>query len=105
MNGTGSLIWEVIKAYLASRVAFVGFRWLNPRESQDDPDCAMGAVDLELGPDLVNYAGAFTLVLQRLDRRVNTDHPIFVYLGKCAERGESAAVTVTISVRRRERVE
>jgi len=101
MAGKGGLMWTIVKGYLSSQVALLAFRWLSPRESQDDPDCAVGEVDLDLGPDLVNYAGAFTLVLQKLDKRVNTDHPIFVYLGECAERGEPAAVTVTISVRPR----
>lgn len=106
-NGKGNLMWNMIKVYLASLVRLVAFRWLSPRQSQDDPHCAVGEVDLELGPNLVNYAGAFTLVLQKLDPRVNTDHPIFVYLGEAAERGTVAAVTVTISVREtpRERVQ
>lgn len=100
-----SVIWSMIKGYLTKHVLFVAFRWLSPRASQANPDCAMGEVDLDLGPGIVNYAGAFTLLLQKLDRRVNTDHPIFVYLGECAERGEDAAVTVTISLRRRERLQ
>ena len=100
-----SVIWTIVKTYLASRLSLVAFRWLSPRQSQAGPECAVGELDLELGVETVNYAGAFTLILQKLDRRVNTDHPIFKYAGECAEKGESARITATISLRRTDPVE
>lgn len=100
-----NVIWAMVKGFLASRLALVAFRWLSPRETQADPECAVGELDLEVAAGTVNYVGAFTLILQKLDSRVNTDHPIFLYAGQCAEKGESAKVTATISLRRTDPVE
>jgi len=92
---------EIAKGYLKSIARFVGARWIDPRDSQQDSECAVTEVDLDLTPDALNYLGAFLLLLKRHDPRVNTDHPVFQYLGEQAEARQDAAVTFTISVRRR----
>ncbi len=99
-----SVVWTMVKGFLASKLVLVALRWLSPRETQTDPECAVVEIDLELGVETVNYAGAFTLILQKLDQRVNTDHPIFMYAGECAEKGVPAKVTATISLRRTDQV-
>jgi hypothetical protein len=96
-----TVIKEVAKAYLKSIVRFIGARWISPRDSHEDSECAVTEVDLDLTPDALNYLGAFLLLLRKHDPRVNTDHPVFQYLGRQAENREDAAVTFTISVRRR----
>jgi hypothetical protein len=93
---------EMFKAYLKSLVAFVGGRWVSPRDSQDDPECAVVEIDVDLGADALNYIGVWIALLKQFDPRVNTDHPVFRHLGESAERRQSAPVTFTISLRRRE---
>lgn len=92
---------EMFKSYLKSIVAFVGGRWVSPRDSRDDPECAVVEIDVDLSPAALNLIGIWIALLKRFDERVNTDHPIFVYLGETAEKGLSARVTFTISLRRR----
>lgn len=92
---------EIAKGYLKSIVRFIGARWISPRDSQEASECVVTEVDLDLTPDALNYLGAFLLLLRKYDQRVNTDHPVFQYLGQQAEKREDAAVTVTISVKRR----
>ena len=81
-----NLIKGFLKEYLKTIVHFVRARWISPRDSQDDPDCAVVEFDLDLTPDALNYLGAFLLLLRKHDPRVNTDHPVFQYLGEQAEK-------------------
>lgn len=92
---------EIAKGYLKSIARFIAARWIDPRDSQEDSECAVTEVDLDLSPDALNYLGAFLLLLRKHDPRVNTDHPVFQYLGEQAEGRKDAEVTFTISVRRR----
>ncbi len=94
-------IKEMAKAYFKTIARFIGGRWISPRDSQDDPECAVVDVDLDLTPDAINYLGAFLLLLRKHDPRVNTDHPVFQYLGQQAEKREDAEVTFTIGVKLR----
>ena len=96
-----NLLWEMLKVYLKSIGTILGARWVSPRDSIEDPECAVMEVDLDLMPAALNHIGAFLLLLQRFDRRVNTDHPIFRYLGEAAENGEAGIVTITLSLKRR----
>ena len=99
----GTVLKEVFKAYLKSIARFMGARWISPRDTrEDDPDVAVMEVDLDLTPDALNFLGAFLLLLARHDPRVNTDHPVFQYLGQRAEKREDAEVTFLISLKRRE---
>lgn len=99
--GKGKFMKDVFKAYLKSIAAFVGGRWVSPRDSQDDPHCAVVEIDADLSPAALNFIGIWVALLKQFDQRVNTDHPIFQYLGETAEKGLSARVTFTISLRRR----
>lgn len=98
----GRAVWkELAKAYLKSIARFVGARWVSPRESHDDPECAVMEIDLDLTPDALNFLGAFIMLLARHDPRVNTDHPVFQYLGTKAENREDASVTFNVSLKER----
>lgn len=97
----GTVIKELAKAYLKSIARFIGARWISPRDTQDDPECAVMEVDLDLTPDALNFLGAFILLLARHDKRVNTDHPVFQYLGEQSQNREDAEVTFMVSLKRR----
>ncbi|KKN15025.1 hypothetical protein LCGC14_0990270 [marine sediment metagenome] len=96
---------EVVKAYLKTIIRFVGARWISPRDTKDDPECAVMEVELDLTPDALNFLGAFIMLLARYDPRVNTDHPVFQYLGERAEERENAEVTFLISLKERKPAE
>lgn len=97
------MFWQIAMAYLKTVARFIGMRWIDPRESQQDSEYAVTEVDLDLTPDALNYLGAFLLLLKRWDQRVNTDHPVFQYLGEQAEARKDAEVTFSISVKRRKK--
>jgi len=91
----------MLKNYLKSIAVFVAGRWVSPRDSREDPDCAVVEIDADLSPTALNFIGIWVALLKKFDDRINTDHPIFMYLGETAEKGLSARVTFTISLRRR----
>lgn len=105
LNAGGAIIKEVVKAYLKKIFLFIGARWISPREADADRDCAVMEIDVDLTPDALNFTGAFLLLLAKHDQRVNTDHPVFQYLGQQAQKRENAEVTVLISLKQRRKVE
>jgi len=92
---------QMFKTYIKSIAVFVAGRWVSPRDSREDPDCAVVEVDADLSPTALKFIGLWVALLKKFDNRINTDHPIFMYLGETAEKGLSARVTFTISLRRR----
>lgn len=92
---------EMAKAYLKSIAKFIGARWISPRETDADRDCAVMEIEVDLTPDALNFLGVFLLLLAKHDNRVNTDHPVFQYLGQQAQEGQDAEVTFLISLKRR----
>lgn len=95
-------IWKtVIVAYLKPIVKFIGARWLSPRHSENAPECAVMEIDLDLSPDGLNFLGAFLTGLSKFDSRVNTDHPVFMYLGKQAEMRQDSEIRFTVFLQRR----
>lgn len=74
-------------------------RWLRPSESSEDQDCAVMEFDLEFSPDAVKMTGFVTFILRLLDSRVDTDHPLFHYLGQQQEKNEASKLTMTVLVR------
>ncbi len=101
MRGKFDFMKEMLKSYLKSIAVFVAGRWVSPRDSREDPDCAVAEIDADLSPTALNFIGIWVALLKKFDDRINTDHPIFMYLGETAEKGLSARVTFTISLRRR----
>lgn len=106
MNSAGgAILKEVVKAYIKKIVHFMGARWISPRETDADRDCAVMEIEVDLTPDALNFLGAFLLLLAKHDNRVNTDHPVFQYLGEQAQKRENAEVTFLISLKQRRKVE
>ena len=89
------------KERLEEFVIYRSARWLSPRTSQDDPNCAMIEVDIDLKPEPLDELASIVVVLKQFLPNLNTDHPLFVYLGDQSQKGESAAVTLKLSVRPR----
>jgi len=103
MGMGGSVIVEIVKAYLKSIARFVSARWISPRDTPEtDQECAVMEIDLDLTPDALNFLGAFLLLLAKYDPRVNTDHKVFEYLGQQSQKRKNAEVTFLISLKRRE---
>lgn len=98
---SGAIIREVINSYIKKVVHFIGARWISPRDTDTDANCAVMEIDVDLTPDALNFLGAFLLLLAKHDPRVNTDHPVFQYLGQQAQKRENAEVTFLISLKRR----
>jgi len=96
------IMWNMAKGALQSLIHIRAFRWLSPRDTKEAAECAIGEVDVDLAPGMMNYLGAFLGVLQKMDPRVNNDHPIFQYIGKTAYHAQNPQLTVTISIKRRE---
>jgi len=97
-----AVLKEMAKAYLKSIARFIGARWISPRKTPEtDQDCAVMEIDVDLTPDALNFLGVFLLLLAKHDKRVNTDHPVFQYLGQQAEKRQDAEVTFKVSIKRR----
>lgn len=77
-------------------------RWLIPSESKCGPDCAVLAFDLDVPPGAVAGVGFMTAWLRSFGAEVDTDHPIFEYLGNQQEAYKPSEITVTVSIKRRE---
>lgn len=77
-----------------------GARWRRPSESPDGEECAVMEFDVELDAKKVATMGIVTSVLRRFDPRVDTDHPIFRYLGERQVQGKPSYITLTLSVKR-----
>lgn len=91
---------------IAKVLSFLSFiraaRWRRPSESQQDRDCAVMEFDLELQANTVAMMGIVTAVLRRFDPRVDTNHPIFLYMGKQQEANKPSYITLTLTIRRTE---
>lgn len=97
-----TVLIEMAKAYLKSIARLVGARWISPRRTpESDQDCAVMEIDVDLTPDALNFLGLFLLLLAKHDNRVNTDHPVFQYLGQQAQKRQDAEVTFKVSIKRR----
>jgi len=104
MGMGGKVIVEIVKAYLKSIARFVSARWVSPRDTnENDQECAVMEIDLDLTPDALNFLGAFLLLLAKYDNRVNTDHPVFQYLGEQSQNRKNAEVTFLISLKQRKK--
>jgi len=77
-------------------------RWLVPSESKCGPDCAVLAFDVDVPPGAVAGVGFMTAWLRSFGAEVDTDHPIFRYLGNQQEAYKSSEITVTVSIKRRD---
>ena len=77
-------------------------RWLRPSRSPEDEDCAVMEFDVEVPAELVASIGQLTMFLRTLDPSVDTDHPVFRYMGERQIAGENSRLTLTVSMRRTE---
>jgi len=93
-------------AIVAKVMEFLSFiraaRWRRPSESPEAADCAVIEFDMELDAAKVAMMGIVTSVLRRFDPRVDTDHPIFRYLGERQVQGKPSYITLTLTIRRTE---
>lgn len=80
---------------------FKRVHWRLPSESQGDPDCIIADLDVDLPPEWIAYIGVGAMVMQMLDPRTNTDHPVFKYMGEQQEKGKPAELSVTFSISKR----
>ncbi len=89
---------------IAKVMEFLSFirdaRWRRPSESPEDRECAVMEFDLELDASKVAAMGIVTSILRRFDDRVDTDHPIFRYLGERQVQGKPSYITLTLSIQR-----
>lgn len=92
----------IVGKILQSLAFIKGARWLPPSESKADADCAVMEFDIELGAERVAFMGTVTMVLRYFMPRLDTDHPIFQYLGDQQVKGEPSRVTATLSIKRTE---
>lgn len=74
-------------------------RWVSPRESKADPDCAVMEFDVELKPETVKRISLIIAVLRLWDRHVDMDHPVFTYLGEQKNTKQISRITLTLSIR------
>ena len=79
-----------------------GVRWLLPSESEEDEDCAVMEVSVKVEPEAIAMLGLALGGLRMFDSHVDTDHPIFEYLGGQQVKGEPAKLAVTLSIRKAE---
>jgi len=77
-----------------------GARWLRPSQSGEDRDCAVMEFDLELPASWIAMLGIVTTILRKFDGRVDTDHPIFLYLGNRQLQGKASYITMTLSIKK-----
>ncbi len=89
---------------IAKVMEFLSFikaaRWRRPSESPEYGECAVIEFDIELDASKVAMMGIVTSILRRFDPRVDTDHPIFRYLGERQVQGKPSYVTLTLSIQR-----
>ena len=81
------------------------FRAVHWRKASESPDYATCAVcDLAVNVDTTVIKGVAVVVncLKALDPNVDTDHPVFQYMSDQYQNGQTAALEVTISIRKRE---
>ena len=77
-----------------------GVRWLLPSESDEDEDCAVLQLDVTIEPAAISFLGLALTALRMFDGNVDTDHPIFQYLGEQQVKGEDADLNVTLCIGR-----
>lgn len=77
------------------------FRWVSPRESKADPDCAIMEFDIEFKPETVKWLSLIIAVLRLWDPHIDTDHPVFTYLAKQKKTKQVSHLTLTVSIRPR----
>lgn len=75
------------------------FKWVRPSESKGDPDCAIMEFDVELKPEIVKWVSLVIAVLRLWDPHIDTDHPVFAYLGKQRNAHQISRLTFTVSIR------
>lgn len=92
----------IIGKILQSLGFIKGARWLPPSESREDADCAVMQFDVELNADIVAKMGIVTMVLRYFMPRLDTDHPVFKYLGDQHVKGQPSRITATLSIKRTE---
>lgn len=92
MSGTGDGILNFIRR----------LRWRRPSETRDEANCVILDAEVDLPADAVKWLGISLLFLQRLDPNVDTDHPIFRYMGEQQEAGLESRITVTVAITRRD---
>lgn len=80
---------------------FKRVHWRLPSESPAEAGCIIADVDLDLPPEWVTYIGVGAMVMQMMDSRTDTDHPIFKYMGEQQEKGLPAELSVTFTISRR----
>lgn len=88
---------------VARAINFLSFvkaaRWIAPSKSPEDADCAVMEFDLELSPETVEMMGIVTAILRKFDPRVDTDHPVFRYLGQQQVAGQPSEITLTLAIK------
>ena len=77
------------------------FRWVTPSKSKGGPRCAIMEFDVELKPETVKWISLVIAVFRLWDRHVDTDHPVFAYLGKQKNSKQISRLTLTVSIRRK----
>lgn len=90
---------EKIKKIMEYLNFIKNFRWVRPSESKGDPRCAIMEFDVELKPEIVKWVSLVIAVLRLWDPRVDTDHPVFAYLGKQKNSKQISRLTLTVSIR------
>lgn len=73
-------------------------RWMQPSGSPEEGECAVMEFDVELTASTVASIGIVTAILRRMDPRVDTDHPVFQYMGRQHVEGQPSRLTFTISM-------
>jgi len=81
---------------------FKRVHWRLPSDSMGAAECIIADIDLDLPPEWIVYIGVAATVMRMLDTNTDTDHPVFAYMGQQQEKGESARLSVTLSISIRE---
>ena len=77
-------------------------RWRRPSESKDRENCVLMDFEVDVPPDAMKFLGMTLAILQRLDRRVEADHPVFRYMADRQRGGRDTELTLSLSIRRRD---